>query len=78
MTMRVVSFKVREEVKRKMDAYRGEVNWAEELRRFVERRLRELEARKHKQQIIKRLKRASWSVPKGFSVAAVRESRDRD
>lgn len=33
-------FKVRREVKEKMRRYRGIINWSEELRRFVEERLR--------------------------------------
>lgn len=43
-TMSVVSFKVRGEVKEKMMKYKDRINWPEELRRFVEEKIRELEA----------------------------------
>ena len=71
----VVSFKVRREVKRKMELYRGRVNWAEELRRFVEERIRELEALDNFERVVSELRSASWSVPKGFSRESVREDR---
>jgi len=72
----VVSFKVRKEVKEKMRRYRGIVNWSEELRRFVEEKLRELEAREALESVVQELERATWSVPKGFSAGSVREDRD--
>jgi len=72
----VVSFKVRREVKEKMRRYRGVVNWSEELRRFVEERIRELEAREVLESVVRELERATWSVPPGFSARSVRVDRD--
>ena len=72
----VVSFKVKREIKEKMMRYKGVVNWSEELRRFVEEKLRELEARENFKAIMKELSSATWSVPKGFSAGSVREDRD--
>jgi len=72
----VVCFKVRREVKEKMRRYRGIINWSEELRRFVEERLRELEAREALESVVQELERATWSVSKGFSAMSVREDRD--
>ncbi len=72
----VVSFKVKREVKEKMLKYSKVVNWSEELRRFVEERIRELEALENIRKVINELEKASWSVPKGFSVRSVREDRD--
>jgi len=72
----VVSFKVKREIKKKMEKYRSKVNWSEELRRFVEERVRELEAEENFRGIMEELSRAKWSVPKGFSAASVREDRD--
>ena len=72
----VVSFKVRKEMKKKMEELKSEVNWPEELRKFVEMKIRELEARKSKESIRKKLKAAKWSVPKGFSSSVTREDRD--
>jgi len=73
----VVSFKVSREVKEKMRKYRAVVNWSEELRRFVEEKLRELEARETLEEVLRELERATWSAPRGFSAASVREDRDR-
>ena len=72
----VVSFKVRREIKEKMIKYKGVVNWSEELRRFVEEKIKELEAKENFQLVMKELKTASWSVPKGFASKSVREDRD--
>jgi len=73
----VVSFKVSKEMKEKMRKYRSVVNWSEELRRFVEEKLRELEAKEAFGEVLKGLERATWSAPQGFSAASVREDRDR-
>ncbi len=72
----VVAFKVRREIKRRMEELKGEVNWPEELRRFVEEKIREVEARKTKERLRKRLRRASWSVPRGTAARLVRGDRD--
>lgn len=74
--MSVVSFRVRRELKEKMERYRDRVNWAEELRRFVEERVRELEAEENMERIIAELERIPVRAPAGFSGAAVREDRD--
>jgi len=72
----VVSFKVSRDLKRKMEMYRDRINWNEELRRFVEEKIRELEAYENLQRVLEELEKASWSVPKGFSQQSVREDRD--
>ncbi len=72
----VVSFKVRKEVKQLMDKYRDKVDWAEELRRFVEERIRQLEAEENFRWILNQLQKATWGVPQGFSARSVREDRD--
>jgi len=72
----VVSFKVRREVKEKMAKYREEINWAEELRKFVEAKIREIEAKRNLEAVLMELDKAAWSVPKGFSAKSVREDRD--
>jgi chaperonin cofactor prefoldin len=68
----VFSVKIRRELKEKMEKYRDRVNWAEEVRRFIEARIRELEAEEN----YKRILRAHWSVPRSFSARSVREDRD--
>ncbi|MEM2194002.1 MAG: CopG family transcriptional regulator [Candidatus Methanomethylicia archaeon] len=72
----VVSIKVRMDVKNKMLKYRDRVNWAEEIRRFIEERIRQIEAEDSFRRIFSELKNASWSVPRGFSKSTVREDRD--
>ena len=73
----VIMFKVSREVKERMRKFRDRVNWSVELRGFVERRLRELEAEQRLEAVAKELEKASWSVPTGFSRGSVREDRDR-
>ena len=68
--------KVSRELKEKMERYRDRVDRPEEVRRFIELRIRELEAEESFERILEELKRASWSVPRGFSVKCVREDRD--
>jgi len=72
----VISFKVSKDLKRKMEMYRGRVNRTEELRKFVEEEIDELEAYENFQRVLEELEKASWSVPKGFSQRSVREDRD--
>jgi len=74
--MSVVSFKVRREVKEKMIKYRSRVNWAEELRRFVEEKIREVEAEENIERVIEELEKIPVSAPRGFSQSSVREDRD--
>ena len=74
--MSVFSVKIKRELKEKMEKYRDRVNWAEEVRRFIEARIRELEAEENYERILSELERARWSVPRGFSARSVREDRD--
>ncbi|ADM27589.1 conserved hypothetical protein [Ignisphaera aggregans DSM 17230] len=61
---------------RKIEMYRDRANWNEEPRRFVEGKIRELEAYENFQRVLEELDKASWSIPKGFSQQSVREDRD--
>ena len=74
--MSVFSVKIKRELKEKMEKYRDRVNWAEEVRRFIEWRIRELEAEENYERILSELERAHWSVPRGFSARLVREDRN--
>ncbi|MBO3800515.1 MAG: CopG family transcriptional regulator [Candidatus Brockarchaeota archaeon] len=74
--MSVVSVKVDKEIKDKMMKYKDRVNWAQEFRRFIEDRIKQLEADENFKRILEALEGASWSVPKGFSKMSVRENRD--
>lgn len=72
----VVSFKVKKEIKEKMVKYKDRVNWADELRKFVEEKIKQLEAEENFIKILKELEKSDWSVPNNFSVSLVRECRD--
>jgi len=72
----VVSFKVKKEVKEKMEKYRDRVSWAEELRNFVEERIRMLEAEENIKKVVEELEKMPIETPRGFSVASVRKDRD--
>ncbi|QKR01073.1 CopG family transcriptional regulator [Metallosphaera tengchongensis] len=75
---KVVSFKVRKEIKEKMELYKDKVIWSEELRRFVEQRIAEIEAKEAVEKVMKELKEANWSFPRGTSTQLIREDRDED
>lgn len=76
MSMSVFSVKLRREIKEKMNKYRDRVNWAEEVRKFIESRLRELEAEDNIKNVVKMLSQLPLESPKGSSVISVREDRD--
>ena len=76
--MSVFSVKIKRGLKEKMEKYKDRVNWAEEVRGFIEARIRELEAEENYERILGELEKARWSVPPGFSVRSVREDRDSD
>jgi hypothetical protein len=75
-SMSVVSFRVDRKIKEKMEKYKGKINWAEELRRFIEAKIRELEAEENLRRIISELEKMPFKTPSGFSRASVREDRD--
>ncbi|MEM0317428.1 MAG: hypothetical protein QXR33_04805 [Candidatus Nezhaarchaeales archaeon] len=72
----VFSVKIRREVKERMDKFKDRVNWAEEVRRFIEETLRRLDAESNFNALLEHLEGAKWSVPAGFSTRSVREDRD--
>jgi len=59
-----------------MEKFKDKVKWAEELRKFVEERTRMLEASENIEKVVKDLEKIPIEVPRGFSVALVREDRD--
>jgi hypothetical protein len=74
--MSVFSVKIRKDLKEKMNKYKDKINWAEEVRKFIEMKIKELEAEDNFNEILDKLKKAKWSVPKGFAIESVREDRD--
>ncbi len=73
--MVVVSIRVPKELKEKMDRFRDRVDWAEEIRRFIEERVRELE-REEVLRKVEELLRDLPTQPRGFAAKLVREDRD--
>jgi len=71
----VVSFKVPREVKLKMKKLEKYVNWSEELRKFLIKRVEELEREINFREVLENLKNTG-SVEEGFSAKSVREDRD--
>jgi len=73
--MSVISVRIPGELKKKMDSLRGVVNWSEEIRRFIEKRVREIEQEK----VVGELEKLIQELPiasKGYAARLVREDRD--
>ena len=70
-----VSFRIPRRLKEKMDKLRGEINWSEEVRRFIEKLVTEHEQRKALQELEEVIKRLP-EVPRGTATGYVREDRD--
>ncbi|ASJ15967.1 hypothetical protein A3L04_02175 [Thermococcus chitonophagus] len=71
--MAVLSIRIPDELKEKMKEF--DINWSEEIRRFIKERI-EYEERKRTLEKALELAKKSGSVSKGFSARAVREDRD--
>ncbi|ACB39499.1 hypothetical protein [Pyrobaculum neutrophilum] len=54
------------------------MNWGEELRKFVEEKIRELEAEENMGKVVEELESLDVEVPAGFSQTSIKEDRDRD
>ena len=63
----MISIRVPEELKREMDRLRGEVNWSEEIREFIKRRIKEIF-----DELVEHIKTLS-EAPKGVAHELVRE-----
>jgi DNA topoisomerase VI subunit B len=71
-----VSVKVKKEIKEKMLKYKEKVNWAEEIRKFSEMKIREIEAEENIKRVCDALLKIEFRAPKGSSVEMIREDRD--
>lgn len=71
----VVSFRVPRDLKRKMDSLRGYIDWDEELRRFIESRVREYEQKRAIEELEEIIERIPLCA-KGTAVRYVRGDRD--
>ena len=70
-----VSFRIPKKLKDRMDALRGRVNWSEEVRKFLEKRVREYEQAKAVEELEEIIRRLP-EVPRGTVTKYVREDRD--
>ena len=72
--MAVITVRVSDELKLKMKEL--DINWSEEIREFIRRRIDEEERRKKINEALEILQRTPVSVERGFSAKSVREDRD--
>jgi hypothetical protein len=72
--MESVTFKVDEELKRKMEATKE--NWSAYLREAIRKRIEQEERRQAAEQLIADLKNNKRRAPSGFINSTIRESRD--
>jgi hypothetical protein len=72
----VFGVKIKRDLEEKMEKYKDRANWAEEVLRFIESKIRELEAEENYERILRELESARWSTPRGFLARSVREDRD--
>ena len=73
--MSVVSVKVPEEVKKDMEEFKGKVNWSEEIRGFISKKIEENRRRENIEKA-DRLLRKSRKLPQGTAAKLIREDRD--
>jgi len=71
----VISIRVPRSLKERMDRVKDRVKWSDEIRRFIEERLNEIE----KEEVLRRVEELLEGLPlqpKGFASSLVREDRD--
>ncbi|MEM2234200.1 MAG: CopG family transcriptional regulator [Desulfurococcaceae archaeon] len=73
--MSVVSVRVPKELKKKMDLLKPNINWSEEIRKFIEEKIREWERLKVIEEVEDLIKTLP-EVPRGTITSYVREDRD--
>ncbi|MEZ0248182.1 MAG: CopG family transcriptional regulator [Thermoproteus sp.] len=71
----VISIRVPKRLKEEMDKLRDRINWSEEIRRYIERVIKEYERIQAVEEVERELA-AITPAPKGAAVAYVREDRD--
>ena len=71
----VISIRVPPEIKREMDELKGEVNWSEEIREFIKKKIKEYKKKKALQEVVAYIQTLP-EAPKGVAQKLVREDRD--
>jgi len=71
----VLSIRIPKRLEEEMDKLRGEINWAEEIRAYIEKRVRMYKKQKVIEEINRELEKLPES-PRGLGARLVREDRD--
>ena len=71
----VISVRVPKKLKEEMDRLSSYVNWSEEIRRFLEERVKELRRKLILEEVRKVIEKLP-EAPRGTAVSYVREDRD--
>lgn len=70
-----ISIRVPPEIKHEMEKLKGEVNWSEEIREFIKRKIKEYKMRKALQEVIAYIQ-ALPEAPRGTAQKLVGKDRD--
>jgi len=71
----VYSIRIPPEIKNEMDKLKGEVNWSEEIREFIKRKISEHKRRRALREVVAYIQTLP-EAPKGTAQKLVREDRD--
>ena len=71
----VISIRVPPEIKREMDRLRGEVNWSEEIRKFIKSKIEEYKRRRVLKEVVAYIQTLP-TAPRGTAERLLREDRD--
>lgn len=74
--MSVYSIRIPPEIKKEMDKLKDEINWSEEIRKFIKNKIEERKKRKVLQEVVSYVQTLP-KAPKGTAQKLVREDRDR-
>lgn len=71
----IVSVRVPHELKREMDRLKEDINWSQEIREFIKKRIEEYKKREVLEEVVEYIKSLP-EAPKGTVQQLVREDRD--
>ncbi len=73
--MGVYSIRIPPEIKKEMDMMKDEINWSEEIRKFIKNKIEERKRRKVLQEVVSYIQTLP-EAPEGTARKLVREDRD--
>jgi len=59
-----------------MEKYKDKVDWASEVRSFIEAKINDIEAEENIKKVLEKLSKMPHESPKGSAVLSIRENRD--